>query len=273
MTLTKAASRRQAQRGAHAGALWGLVARGLLYLVLAVLAFELVTSGGAEVDARGALHDLAHDSVGGVLVAILFVGFLGFALWQLYMAVRSEELPDRLADGARALIYGFLAVLALSFLTTDSSSGNSDQTSQSWTSKVLDWPAGQLLVSAIGLIIIGGGAYLLWRALSGRAQDESAVGDAAPRETPALHVLGAVGNVARGGVVALIGVFLLKAAIEHDPDDTVGLDGALKRLVDSSIGKVVVVLVALGFALFGVYSIARAWANRRAVGRQAQRGS
>jgi hypothetical protein len=249
------------------------VARGLLYLVLAVLAIELVISGGAEeVDARGALHDLAHDSVGGVLVGVLFVGFLGFALWHVFVAVRGEDLPDRIADGGRALLYGFLAVLALSFLITEKSSGNSDQTGQSWTSKVLDWPAGPLLVGAVGLAVVGGGVYLIWRALSGQAQDESAVRDAAPRETPALHVLGAVGNVARGAVVALIGVFLVKAAIEHDPDDTVGLDGALKRLIDSSVGKAVVVLVAVGFALFGIYSIARAWINREAVRRQSQRG-
>ena len=44
--------------------------------------------------------------------------------------------------------------------------------------------------------------------------------------------LGVVGHVARGVVFALIGVFLMKAAVEFDPSEAVGLDGALARLAD-----------------------------------------
>ena len=57
-------------------------------------------------------------------------------------------------------------------------------------------------------------------------------------------------------------MLLLIAAIEHDPNQTEGIDGALKRLLAQSWGEVAVFLIALGFAAFGVYSIARAWVNR-----------
>ena len=76
-----------------------------------------------------------------------------------------------------------------------------------------------------------------------------------------LHRLGAIGNIARGAVLAAIGVFLLVAAVQTDPGETGGLDGTLKRLLDESFGGVLVVLVASGFAAFDVYSIARAWIN------------
>jgi hypothetical protein len=61
---------------------------------------------------------------------------------------------------------------------------------------VLDWPIGPVLVGAVGLVIIGAGCYLVWQALRGAPQDEKAVLDAAPWETPALHRLGAIGNIA-----------------------------------------------------------------------------
>ena len=43
---------------------------------------------------------------------------------------------------------------------------------------------------------------------------------------------GVVGHVARGVVFTIIGVFLGKAAIEYDPKEAVGIDGALLKLVE-----------------------------------------
>jgi hypothetical protein len=264
-------SRPEATRGARTAALVGLAARGALYLVLALLSIELVSgSSDRTVDTRGALHQLAHDALGSVVLAVLAVGFACFALWHLFSAwaggAARQEPTRRLADLGRAVVYGFLCAAAASFLFTSSRAPNSDRTDQSWTAKVLGWSGGLLLVGAVGVAVIGVGLYLVWRAISGESPDEPAVLDAAPRETTSLHVLGAVGNVARGGVVGLIGVFLLGAAVNHDPSESVGLDGALKRLLDNGLGDVAVVFVAIGFAAFGVYSMARAWVNRTQAG-------
>ena len=121
---------------------------------------------------------------------------------------------------------------------------------------------GRLLVGLVGLAILAYGLYLLWRAFSDDRQDERAVLEAAPQETPAVRKLARIGNVARGAIVGFIGVLVLTAAIQHDPNETEGLDGALKRLLSHSLGEIAVFLIAIGFAAFGVYSIARAWVNR-----------
>jgi hypothetical protein len=264
VTVTGPVGRRDVQGAAHAGGLVGLAARGVLYLALAFVSLELAfghSNRGA--DTRGALHELSGSTVGAVLLALLALGFAAFALWHLFVACSGNAEPSRrLADAARAFIYGVLSAVAVSFLTTGERSGNSDRTDQTWTARVLDWSIGSVLIGAVGLVIVGAGCYLVWRALRDGPQDEKAVLEAAPRETPALHRLGAIGNIARGAVLAAIGVFLLVAAVQHDPGETVGLDGTLKRLLNESFGGVLVVLVALGFAAFGVYSIARAWVNR-----------
>jgi Domain of Unknown Function (DUF1206) len=202
-----------------------------------------------------------------VLLVLLAIGFLGFALWYAYEALTGHDTrrdgSDRLADGARAVIYGLLCLLAVSFLLSANRGGDTDRSEQTWTAKVLEWPGGRLLVGAVGLAALATGLYLAWRAVSGGRQDSRAVLEAAPRETRPLHVLGALGNAARGAVVVLIGFFLMAAALEHDPGETAGVDGSLKRLLDEPYGDALVVMVAICLAAFAAYSIARAVVNRK----------
>jgi hypothetical protein len=243
----------------------GLVARGVLYIALAVLALELVFGDGSEsADPRGAMHDLAHTGYGVFVLVILVLGFALFALLHLYRGITNPDgkTSRRVNDIFWAVVNASLAVLAASFLFTSKSSGDSDQTDKTLTAKVMEMSGGRLLVGAVGLALLGYGVYLLWRAFSDDRQDERAVLEAAPNETPAVRALSRIGNVARGAIIGFIGVLVLTAAIQHDPNETEGLDGALKRLLAHSWGELAVVLIALGFAAFGVYSIARAWVNR-----------
>ena len=255
-----------ARQGTRTAGLVGLVARGALYLALAVLALELVFGDRSEsADPRGAMHDLAHNGFGVFVLVILVLGFALFALLHLYRAIRNPDnkTTRRVNDVLWAVVNGFLAVLAASFLFSPSKpQGDTDQTDKTFSAKVMDMSGGRLLVGVAGLALLAYGAYLLWRAFSDDRQDERAVLDAAPNETPAVHTLARIGNVARGAILGFIGFLVLTAAIQHDANETEGLDGALKRLLDHGLGEVAVFLVAVGFAAFGVYSIARAWVNR-----------
>jgi Domain of Unknown Function (DUF1206) len=262
----QAAHSERTHQGARTAGLVGLVARGALYIALAVLALELVFGNrGEDADPRGAMHDLANNGFGVVVLVILVIGFAGFALLHLYRAITDPDnkTTHRVNDAFWAVVNGLLCALAASFLFAPSKpSGDSDQTDKTFSAKVMDWSGGRLLVGAVGLALLAYGLYLLWRAISDDRQDERAVLDVAPNETPAVRTLARVGNVARGAILGFIGVLVLIAAIQHDPNETEGLDGALKRLLDHGWGEVAVFLVALGFAAFGIYSIARAWVNR-----------
>ena len=259
----------EARRGTQVAGLVGLVARGVLYLILAVLALGLVFGKrrGNDVDARGAMEELARHGFGSVLLVILTIGFASFALWYAYEALTGHyarhDASGRFADVARAVVYGVLCVLAISFMVSANRGGDTDRKQQTWTAKVLEWPGGRLLVGAVGLVALGIGLYLVWRAVSGGRQDSRAVLEAAPRETSAVHLLGALGNIARGAVVVLIGIFIIVAAFEHDAGESAGVDGSLKRLLDEPYGDALVVLVAIGLAAFAAYSIARAVVNRK----------
>jgi len=67
--------------------------------------------------------------------------------------------------------------------------------------------------------------------------------------------LGVFGHVARAVIFALIGYGLLKAALDYNPKEAIGLDGALRNLADASYGPLLLGAVAAGLAGFALYSI------------------
>ena len=73
----------------------------------------------------------------------------------------------------------------------------------------------------------------------------------------AVRRLGQVGYVARGAVFALIGVLVVKAAMDHQPGKAQGFDVALKSLAGAPVGQVLLVLPALGLICFGAYCCGR----------------
>jgi hypothetical protein len=264
-TVNRSATNEVAHEGMRTAGLVGLVARGVLYITLALVALELVFGNRSKsADPRGAMHDLAHTGFGVVVLIILALGFALFAFLHLYRAIRDPDgkTSRRINDAFWVVGNGFLAVLAASFLFTSKSRGDTDQTDKSLSAKVMTMSGGRLLIGAIGVALLGYGVYLVWRAVSDDRQDERAVLVAAPNETPAVRVLSRIGNLGRGAILGFIGLLVLIAAIQHDPNQTEGIDGALKRLLAHGWGEVAVFLIALGFAAFGVYSIARAWVNR-----------
>ena len=244
----------------------GLVARGLLYVVVGILATQ-VAAGHNETraDKQGALQAVVRQPFGRLLVLLLAVGFGGYAVWRFVeAAVGPADEPDstkakfkRVGYFLRGGLYTFFFGSAVRLFIW-SNSASSETAEADWTARVLDWPAGTWLVQAAGLVAIGAGVYIGWRGVSGkfRKRLKSLEMDNALRWW--VRAVGTVGNVARMLVALLIGVFLIAAARGHDPEQAVGIDGALKRLADRPYGPTLLVVVAIGLAAYGLYSFAEA---------------
>ena len=69
---------------------------------------------------------------------------------------------------------------------------------------------------------------------------------------------GSFGSCTRMVVFCLIGVFLINAAIDFNPDKAVGLDGALAKVDHASYGPFLLGLIAAGLIAFGTYSLSDA---------------
>ena len=174
------------------GARAGLVSRGLLWLVLALLAAEVGLGGNAKVDKQGALAALREQPLGGVLLVALAVGFAAHAVFRVLEAAvgRRDEKDERkrtvkrLGSFCRAVAYGSLAVSTVRFLMSDK--GGQDN-AKGPTAKLLGLPAGQWLVAAVGLTVVTIGLVQAVRAFRTDFTDKLT------RVTPLIKGLGAVG--------------------------------------------------------------------------------
>ena len=105
----------------------------------------------------------------------------------------------------------------------------------------------QLLV--LGGIAVGN-AY--W-ALSGRFTESMHTEQMSPREERVVTALGRIGFLALTAVFGIIGWFLVKAAVQYDPHEAVGLDGALARLAHEAYGRLLLAVAAGGLLAYGLY--------------------
>ena len=245
---------------------WGLAVRGVMYLLIALLAVRVAAGDRDDrADKQGALQAVVRQPLGKVLVAALAVGFAGYALWRLVAAARGPTGEEdarkatfkRIGYAARGLFYVGLFATAVRLIVANSGSSAREQ-APDWTARVMGWPGGRLLVVAAGLAIVGGGLYVGWRGVSRKFRKHLKGYEMTPRQRRWIVALGTVGNVARSVVFVVVGVLLLAAALQHDPTTAVGIDGALRRLAGRDYGPALLGLVALGLATFGLYSLAEA---------------
>jgi hypothetical protein len=245
----------------------GLATRGVLYLVVAGLAVQVARGHGDErADKQGAMQAVARQPLGRLLLLIMAVGLGGYALWRLVEAVvgpgqdgdPSNSALKRVGCAARAVLYAAFFVSAVQLLVSSKGTSGSDNQQADWTARVLRWPGGTWLVVGVGLGIVGGGLYVGWRGLARTFRKRLKAAEMSPAERRWILGFGTVGMVARMIVFTMIGLFLVTAARHHDPNQAVGIDGALKRLVGRSYGPALLVVVALGLAAYGLYSFAEA---------------
>jgi len=234
----------------------GLVARGVIYLVVAVLAAR-IAAGAADddrADQRGALAEVAEHSFGSALLVLLAVGFGCYAVWRAVRAVTGEEHDHpaphkRLADVGRVAIHVSLLLTTLSVLRDDGGDERSSD-SQEWTARLMAESWGRWVVALAGVVLLGGGLWLIRRGFSERFRKHL------ERLRGWVVALGKIGHVGRGIAFAFIGAFVLRAAVRFDPSEPIGLDAALRDLAGSGWGRVVVLAVAVGLGAFGLFSIA-----------------
>jgi len=245
----------------------GLVARGLLYVVVGILAIQ-VAQGHDETraDKQGALQTVVRQPFGRLLVLVLAVGFAGYAAWRLVDAAvgardekdRRKAMLKRVGYAARGALYAFFCGSAVKLFIWSNKTAGSQQPQADWTGRVLNWPGGTWVVEAVGLAVIGSGLYVGWRGLSGKFRKRLKAYEMGHAERRWVRGIGTVGMVARMVVWMMIGIFLIAAARHHDPGQAVGIDGALKRLAQHSYGPLLLSIVACGLCAYGLYSFAEA---------------
>jgi hypothetical protein len=242
----------------------GFVARGLIYGIIGILAIKLaVGAGGTTTNQQGALETIAHQPFGKVLLILVAIGLAGYALWRLVHAVLGHGPEDtdsgfeRVAALGSGIAYAGLGAIAVEILLGSGSSGGSGKASRT-TAGVFGWPGGTWLVGIAGAVLIGIGLYQGYRGISKDFLNDSKTEQMSARVRSWVKWIGSFGHLARMVVFGLVGVFLIKAAIDYNPKNAVGLDGALGKIAHAAYGPFLLSIVAAGLIAFGAYSLSDA---------------
>jgi hypothetical protein len=240
----------------------GIFAQGAIHAIIGVLAIEVAVGlGGKTTNQSGAMTTLAHEPFGKVLLLGLAVGLFAHAAWRLVRGVVGhgpeghEDTMQRISGIVGGIGYAGLFITAVTILAgARASNGSPDKA----TGGVLGWPGGQLLVGATGAVLIGVGLWQGYVGVRRKFLEETRTDRMGQAYRKAFTGLGVFGHLARMVVFALIGYFLIKAAIDFDPHKAVSIDGALVALSKASYGPALLGVVAAGLIAFAAYSFADA---------------
>lgn len=250
---------------------FGYAAEGLVYALIGILAVQVALGrGGATTDNRGALTRIAQAPFGRFLLIAIAVGFAGYACWRFLEATLDPERKGKDAKGVATRIgYAItgavhlaFAVSAIHLLQTGDAGATSDASAKSGTAQLLAKPFGQWLVAIAGLCVLGVAGFQFYRAAKAGFRKHARVSEMSNQEERGYTILGRAGYAARGFVFAVIGLFLIIAARNANPEETRGLDSALATLAGQPFGPWLLGAVAVGFIAYGLFLFAEARYHR-----------
>jgi hypothetical protein len=240
----------------------GLTARGILYLLIGWVAI-LVALGHSsqQADQQGALQLLAGKPYGLVSLWLLAIGFAAYALWRVSDAIWGVtsgpgSTVSRLKPLGPAVIYAGLAYLTVKIIL--GIRGNESRQQQDLTATVMHAPAGRWLVGLAGLIVVIAGVILAAGGIRHKFMKDLRTRQLSPRTRRVVKLLGVIGTVARGVIIALVGVLVIDAAVTYKSAKSGGVDKALLTLRDQPYGVALMILAAIGLIIFGIYGLCEA---------------
>jgi hypothetical protein len=263
---------REARAEAERGSGWyawlartGLVAKGISFGIVGVLAIKLAFgSGGKATSREGALKTLAHTPFGKVLLIVLAFGFAAYAIWRFVQTLaeggegdegEAKKWGKRAGYLGRGLIYAGLTFSTIKILTGSGAQESQSQKAHKTTAAILSWPGGRWIVGVAGLCIVGAGLWNAYRGVTKKFEDRWRTGRMSETERTWGAGAGVLGHLARAVVFALVGIFITKAAVDYNPKEAIGLDGALQRLANQSYGPWLLGVTAAGLLAYGVFCL------------------
>lgn len=240
----------------------GYASIGIVYMIVGGFAVAAGLgqrgSTGGHADAFAFIRD---QPFGKVLLAIIAFGLTGYALWRFVSAATDNEnrgdrpkgLAIRLGSAFRGLAYGAMTFEIVRMIRGHGQGSGEDQQAQHWTARLMDAPFGRWLVAAVGLGIVGYGAYQLYAAWDSKLSKRLSLGQIDARVLRKVIAISRFGIGARGVVFLVIGGSLVMAAVRHNANAAHGTTGALQELPHP-----VLVVVGFGLAAYGVYALVNA---------------
>lgn len=241
----------------------GFAVMALLHILIGAIAVSVAFGGYCEAETSGAIGPLARSEPFGP--ALMWAGCAfcsSLALWQLAEAtVRARHKPGKerlskgISSGSLFFIYGSVALTFAAF-ASGRGKDSGDRTAD-FSAAVLDSPAGAPALGCVGALVLGIGAYFVFKGSARRFRPELRYFEDT-RRGHLLNALGVAGHVAKGIALVLVGSLFITAAVNHRADESTGLDGSLQSLLQYPLGAPLILAIAVGLICYGIFALARA---------------
>jgi len=241
----------------------GYLAKALVYILVGVLALKVATGtrGGRITDPGGALYVVLGQPFGQTILIVVAAGLLAYASWQVIRAVVGRDRHkhagwgDRALTIIRALVYAAIGVKAMK-LALGLRAGDSGP--EPLVREALRWPMGQWLIAIVGLGVAWYGLVEIKDAIQSRLEPDLDAATLRRRAGDWALQVARSGIGARGVLMLLLGVGLVRAALEHRPSEASGLDRSLMILNAMPQGTVLLGAAAAGVFAYGIYQLLHA---------------
>ncbi len=240
---------------------FGYMTKGVVYFIIGILAVQVALgTGGRTTGSSGTFQTIASQPFGMFLLIAVGVGLLAYALWRFVQAAFDPEhkgddlkgLATRVGYAVSGVIYGGLAWTALQVVMGSGGGGGGNST-QSMTARLMSQPFGVWLVGIAGAIVIGLGFYQIYKGYKAKFLEKMNLNEMSQTEETWATRLGRIGLIARGVVYEIIGIFLLVAAWQTNPQQARGLEGVLDTLLQQPFGPWLLGLIAIGLMAYGIF--------------------
>ena len=241
----------------------GYVAKALVYILVGVLALKLALGarGGRITDPGGSLYVVLGQPFGQTLLIVLAAGLLTYAAWQIVRAIFGRDhhadkgWVDRALTIVRALVYGAIGVKGMK-LGLGLRAGDSGP--EPLVREALQWPLGEWLIAIAGLAVGWYGIVEIRDAIKARLESDLDAATLRSRAGEWALQVARSGIGARGVLVLLLGVGLVRAALEHRTSEASGIDRSLVILNSLPQGTLLLALAAAGVFAYGIYQLLHA---------------
>lgn len=238
----------------------GFVVLGLIHVIIGSIAISIAAGASGDADQDGAMEQLRQNPIGGLLLLLVAGGLLALAVWQIASAFLAADPAETKKWGRRIKLFGiaiaYLVVAGMALIYAVGGQADSEEASKTLSAVVLSAPGGVALLVVIGLSVVGVGVGFVVGGFTRGFEKLLDLPTGAARG--GIVTLGVIGYFGKGIAVAVTGVLFVVAAVTQDPEKGAGLDAALHSLLVLPLGPILLGAVGAGFAVYGVFCIARA---------------
>jgi Domain of Unknown Function (DUF1206) len=246
----------------------GWIAKGIVYGLVGVLAVPIAMSGidsdqqaNTDEEASQSGAELAEHSYGELALWLVGIGLGLYVLWRLVSLMlpasnSAKAWVTRAGYLVSVIVYSALAWSAISIARRTGAGGESeDGRVEQFTRDLMDMSGGRWIVGLIGAALIGIGAFFVYRGVTAEFRDELDGRPVGPIGHETIVRLGQAGWIGRGVMMLLVGWFVAQAAIDFNPEEAQGIDGALRDATSSTFGAFLAIVVAVGLVVYGAFCV------------------